>query len=321
MIEKLRIVFMGTPEFAACSLEKLVSENFNVVGCFTNQDKPSGRGMKLKCSEVKEFATKNNIEVYQPKKIRNNEEVLEILKKWNPNLIIVVAYGKILPKEVLEYPKYGCINVHGSLLPKYRGSAPIQWSIINGEEKTGITTMFMDEGMDTGDMLLKSEVDINDNDNFEVLYNKLKDVGASILIKTLNELQNGTLKRIKQDDALATYAPMITRDMTKIDFNKNGIEIFNFVRGLSPFPGTYFMLDGKKYKVFDCSYYNEDVEVMMNKKVKENGEVSYISKDSFYIKCKDGYISIKNIQAENSKRMNISSFLAGNKIEIGSIVQ
>lgn len=321
MVENLRIVFMGTPEFAACSLEKLIMEKFNVIGCFTNQDKPSGRGMKLKCSQVKDVAIKNNIEVYQPKKLRNNDEVLEILKKWDPNLIVVVAYGKILPKEVLEYPKYGCINVHGSLLPKYRGSAPIQWSIINGEEKTGITTMFMDEGMDTGNMLLKSEVDINDNDNFETLHDKLKDVGASLLIKTLNKLQDGTLEQLKQDDILATYAPMITRDITKIDFNKKGREIFNFVRGMCPFPGSYFTIDGKKYKVFECSYYNEDVNVVMNKKIKENGEVSYVSKDSLYIKCQDGYISIKNIQAENGKKMDITSFLAGNKIEVGSIAK
>lgn len=321
MLDKLKIVFMGTPEFAACSLRKLVEENLDVVGCFTNPDKPSGRGMKVKYSEVKEYAMSVNIPVYQPAKLRNNDEVMEIIKKLDPNLIVVVAYGKILPKEILDYPKYGCINVHGSILPKYRGSAPIQWSIVSGEKKTGITTMFMDEGMDTGDMLLKSEVDITKEDNFETLHDKLKDVGANLLIKTINELQKGTLVRQKQDDSECTYAPMINKDMTKLDFNKKGEEIFNFVRGLSPFPGTYFMLDDKKYKVYKCDYLDFNVNVKMDKKIKENGEISYISKDALYIKCADGYISILEIQPENSKRMTVSAFLAGNRLEVGNIIK
>ena len=173
MKEDLKIVFMGTPDFAAASLKKLIEEKFNVIACFTNPDKPSGRGMKLKYSEVKEVALENNIKVFQPAKLRKNEEVIDTLKELEPDLIVVVAYGKILPKEILEIPKLGCINVHGSLLPEYRGAAPMQWSLINGDKKTGITTMFMDEGMDTGDMLLKEEVEITEEDNFETLHDKM----------------------------------------------------------------------------------------------------------------------------------------------------
>ena len=307
----IKVVFMGTPEFARESLKKLVEENFNVVACLTNEDKPSGRGMKLKASAVKEYALEQNIPVYQPSKVRNNEEIIQILKDYNPDFIAVVAYGKILPKEILDIPKYGCINVHGSLLPKYRGAAPMQWSIINGEEKTGITTMLMDIGMDTGDMLLKEEIEIKDEDNLESIHDKLMVIGADLLCKTLIEMVNGNIVPEKQSEEF-TLAPMISREMTKIDFNKKAREIFNFVRGLSPFPGTYMVLDDeRKLKVFDVDYYIEEVGNV------ENGTVILATKDKLHIKCEDGYVSIKQIQPTNSKRMDIKSFFAGNKIEIG----
>lgn len=312
MRKDIRIVFMGTPEFARESLVKLYEAGFNIVGCFTNPDKPSGRGMKLKASAVKEYALEKNIEVYQPKKLRNNEEVINTLKELKPDIIAVVAYGKILPKEVLEIPKYGCINVHGSLLPKYRGAAPMQWAIINGEEKTGITTMFMDVGMDTGDMLLKEELEIKEEYNLEDVHDKLMVIGANLLVKTIDKVVDGSIVRIPQPEE-GTIAPMIDREMTKIDFNKNAREIFNFVRGLSPFPGTYMeMENGKKYKVFDVGYV---VDEKIDKTVMP-GDILLMAKDSLYIRCKDGYVIIKQIQPENSKRMDIKAFMAGNRLNM-----
>ncbi len=312
MRKDIRIVFMGTPEFARESLIELYEAGFNIVGCFTNPDKPSGRGMKLKASAVKEYAIEKEIPVYQPKKVRKNEEVLETLKKLNPDVIAVVAYGKILPKEILELPKYGCINVHGSLLPKYRGAAPMQWSIINGESKTGITTMFMDVGMDTGDMLLKEEIDIKDEYNLEDIHDKLMVIGAKLLVETIDKVVDGTIIRTPQPEE-GTIAPMITREMTKIDFNKNSREIFNFVRGLSPFPGTYMELeDGRKFKVFGVDYIEDD---SIDNTVKP-GDILLMSKDSLYIRCKDGYVIINQIQPENSKRMDIKAFMAGNRLNM-----
>lgn len=315
MRKDIRIVFMGTPEFARESFKGLYEAGFNIVGCFTNPDKPSGRGMKLKASAVKEYAQEKQIPVFQPKKLRNNEEVLELLKELNPDIIAVVAYGKILPKEIIELPKYGCINVHGSLLPKYRGPAPMQWSIINGDSVTGITTMFMDVGMDTGDMLLKEELVIEDNFNLEDVHDRLASIGARLLVETIDKVVDGTIERIVQPEE-GTYAPMITRETTKIDFTKNARDIYNFVRGLSPFPGTYMeMENGNKFKVFDVEYV---VDNNIDKTV-ESGDILLMSKDSLYIRCNDGYIIIKTIQPENSKRMDIKSFMAGNALKISML--
>ena len=304
----IKVVFMGTPDFARESLKALVEANINVVEVFTNPDKPSGRGMKLKMSEVKEYAISKDIPVYQPLKVRNNDEVIKTLKELNPDFIVVVAYGKILPKEVLEIPRLGCINVHGSLLPNLRGAAPIQWSIINGDSVTGVTTMYMDEGMDTGDMLLKAEIDITDEDNLETVYNKLKVVGGELLVKTLNGIVNNSITRVKQEGE-ATYAPMINKDTLKIDFNKTGREIFNHVRGLSPVPGTLMFIDeNTKFKVYKVSYELKAIEGI------ENGGVVEISKSKLSIKCADGVVNILEIQPPNSKRMDVKAFLAGNKI-------
>lgn len=304
----IKVVFMGTPDFARESLKALVEANINVVGVFTNPDKPSGRGMKLKMSEVKEYAISKDIPIYQPLKVRNNEEVIKTLKELNPDFIVVVAYGKILPKEVLEIPRLGCINVHGSLLPNLRGAAPIQWSIINGDSVTGVTTMYMDEGMDTGDMLLKAKIDITDEDNLETVYNKLKVVGGELLVKTLNGIVNNSITRVKQEGE-ATYAPMINKDTLKIDFNKTCREIFNHVRGLSPVPGTLMFIDeNTKFKVYKVSYELKEIEGI------ENGGVVEISKSKLSIKCADGVVNILEIQPPNSKRMDVKAFLAGNKI-------
>lgn len=316
MRKDIKVIFMGTPDFAKESLKSLVKSGYNVVACLTNPDKPSGRGMKLKPSAVKEYAIENNIPVYQPVKVKNNIEIQEVIKSYNPDFIAVVAYGKILPKEILDIPKYGCINVHGSLLPKYRGAAPMQWAIINGEKKTGITTMYMDIGMDTGDMLLKEEIEILDSDNLESIHDKLMIIGGNLLVKTLDGILDNSITRVKQPDNF-TIAPMLNKEMTKIDFNKNGREVFNFVRGLSPFPGTYMThRDGRSFKVYKVGYILNN-ELVKNNQI--NGEVIYISKDKLYIKCNDGVVSILEIQPQNSKRMNIQAFLAGNKIKLGDI--
>ncbi|MDD3303524.1 MAG: methionyl-tRNA formyltransferase [Clostridia bacterium] len=311
---------MGTPEFARESLKTLVESGYNVVACLTNPDKPAGRGMKLKPSAVKEYAMEHSIPIYQPTKVRNNIEIEELLKSYEPDFIVVVAYGKILPKEILEIPKYGCINVHGSLLPKYRGAAPIQWAIINGEEETGITTMYMDVGMDTGDMLLKEKIPIVASDNLGSVHDKLMVIGANLLIKTLDGILDDTIERIKQSNEFSV-APMLNKETTKIDFNNTGKEIFNLVRGLSPFPGTYTTLkDGRVFKIYDVQCIpEENLNIDLKENSYKNGEVVYTSKDKLYIKCKEGYISVFQIQPQNSKRMNIQSFMAGNKVKIGEV--
>ena len=329
----MNILFMGTPDFAKVSLERLYNEKYNIIGVVTNPDKPQGRGMKLTASEVKVFAEEKGLKIYQPIKVRNNVEFLDEIKKLNPDLIIVVAYGKILPKELLDIPKYGCINVHGSLLPKYRGAAPIQWAVLNGDKTTGITTMFMDEGMDTGDILLKKEVEIGKNETTGELWERLSHVGADLLIETLKELEknNGNIKRIKQEGEFS-IAPMLNKEMAKIDWQeKDANEIHNLVRGLNPIMGAYTYLEGKKIKFWKTEVISE--EEMINKfpefdeyKEKlsklEYGTVLYSDdKKGLFIKAKNGILSILNIQGENAKRMPIGDFLRGNQIYSGSIFE
>ena len=242
----LSIVFMGTPDFAKESLKCLYEQNYNIVGVVTNQDKPKGRGMKMMFSPVKEYAIEKKLKIYQPLKVRNNEEFLQEIKNLKPDIICVVAYGKILPKEILEIPKYGCINVHASLLPKYRGAAPIQWAVINGEKVTGITTMYMDEGMDTGDMLLKQEVNIDEDETTGELWDRLSVLGGNLLIDTLKQIEDGSIERQKQGEDFSV-APMLKKEIAKIDWeNKTAIQIKNLVRGLNPIMGTYSYLNDKK---------------------------------------------------------------------------
>jgi len=230
---------MGTPDFAVESLAKIYDSGHNIKAVVSQPDKPSGRGMKLLPTPVKEFALSKSIKVYQPEKIKNNIEFINEIKKLKPDVIVVVAYGKLLPTEILTIPKYGCINVHGSLLPKYRGSAPIQWAIINGEETTGITTMYMNEGMDTGDMILKQEVTIDANDTYGSLYEKLKKVGGKLIVDTLEKIADGFVTREKQSDDY-TIAPMIEKTMGNIDWNAPAIAIKNLIRGLNPTPRCIF---------------------------------------------------------------------------------
>ncbi|MBR1884653.1 MAG: methionyl-tRNA formyltransferase [Clostridia bacterium] len=302
------VVFMGTPEFARGVLEAVYNAGFNVNLVVTNPDTPSGRGMKLKMSKVKEYALEKGLEVYQPEKLRNNEEALDIIKGFSPDFIVTAAYGKILPQSILDIPKIAPVNVHGSILPKYRGSAPVQWAIINGEKVTGITTMIMDAGMDTGDMLLKEETEITEEDNLMAVFDRLEKIGSKLIVETLDGLISGKIDRVKQDEALATIAPMITKEMTKIDFNKSPREVFNFVRGMY---AAYMEDDeGNKIKVFK-------VRINEMKETSEVGKVVEVTKKSLTISVNGGTIDILELQAPNSKKMDIISYLAGNKIEVG----
>lgn len=311
----MKIIFMGTPDFAKDSLEAVYNAGYEILGVVTNPDRPKGRGMKLVASPVKEYAIEKELPIYQPEKIKNNMEFIEKIKELDPDIICVVAYGKILPKEILEIPKLGCVNVHGSLLPKYRGSAPIQWSVINGDKVTGITTMYMDVGMDSGDIILTKETEIGENETTGELWDRLSKIGAELLAETLKRIEDGTAPRIPQGEEF-TLAPMLNKEISKIDWeNKKAIEIKNLVRGLNPFMGTYSYLDGRKIKIWK-------VDIAKNINVENNISNGTIiksdSKDGLYIKAKDGIIKVLEIQGENAKKMNIQDFLRGNEIKIGS---
>lgn len=309
----MKIVFMGTPDFAKESLEAVYNAGHEILAVVTNPDRPKGRGMKLVASPVKEFALEKNLKIYQPEKVKNNVEFIEEIKRFKPDVICVVAYGKILPKEILEISKFGCINVHGSLLPQYRGAAPIQWAVLNGDKTTGITTMYMDTGMDTGDMILKEKIEIGEDDTTGDVWEKLSKIGADLLVKTLKQIEEGTAPRIPQGTDFS-MAPMLDKEMSKIDWeSKDAKQIKNLVRGLNPIMGTYSYLDGKKIKFWKVDVLQEEDSSV------ENGTVIKAdSKEGLYIKAKNGIIKVLEIQGENAKKMNIQDFLRGNKIEIGS---
>lgn len=308
----MKIVFMGTPDFAEKSLEAIYNSGHEILAVVTNPDRPKGRGMKMVASPVKEFAISKNLKIYQPEKVRNNVEFIEEIKALQPDVICVVAYGKILPKEILDIPRLGCINVHGSLLPKYRGAAPIQWAVINGEKITGITTMYMDVGMDTGDMILKEEVNIGEDETTGELWNKLSEVGAKLLVKTLSQIEDGNAPRLPQGEDFS-MAPMLNKEMSKINWNSQSAqEIKNLVRGLNPIMGTYSYLNDKKIK-----FWKVDVLPLENENVENGTILKSNSKDGLYIKAKDGMIKVLEIQGENSKRMPIQDFLRGNELEEG----
>jgi len=324
----LDILFMGTPDFARESLEAIYKEGHKILGVVTNPDKPKGRGMKMIATPVKEFATQKNLQVYQPEKVKNNIEFIEEIKRLKPDLICVVAYGKILPKDILDIPKLGCINVHGSLLPKYRGAAPIQWAVLNGDKTTGITTMYMDVGMDTGDMILKEEVTIGEDETTGQLWERLSKIGGKLLVETIQQIENGTAPREKQGDNFS-IAPMLNKEMAKINWEeKSSLEIKNLVRGLNPIMGAYTFLNEKKYKFWKVQSISEEElynrfpemkEYSYRMKNIENGTILFSSdRSGLYVKAKEGIIEVLEIQGENAKRMNIKDFLRGNELMAGS---
>ena len=323
----LKVLFMGTPDFAQESLKSIYGAGFEIIGVVTNPDKPKGRGMKLAYSPVKEFALEKGLKIYQPIKIRNNTEFLDEIKNLKPDVICVVAYGKILPKEVLEIPKLGCINVHGSLLPKYRGAAPIQWAVLNGDKTTGITTMYMNEGMDTGDMILKEEVEIGPEETTGDLWQKLSKIGGEILVKTLKLIEEGKAPREKQTEE-ATLAPMLNKEMALIDWeNSDANKIHNLIRGLNPIMGAYSYIDGKKIKFWKSKVLTKE-EFFSYKTEFEEYEAKFNNlvpgtiliaddKDGLYIKANGGVLKILEIQGENAKRMATADFLRGKHLIAG----
>ena len=312
----LRILFMGTPDFARESLEAVYNSGYEILGVVTNPDKPKGRGMKMVASPVKEFALEKGLTVYQPEKVRKNEEFIEKIKSLNPDVICVVAYGKILPKEILEIPKYGCINVHGSLLPKYRGAAPIQWAVLNGDKETGVTTMYMDVGMDTGDMILKEKVEIGEDETTGELWDRLSKIGGKLLVETLKQIEEGRAPREKQGEEF-TMARMLNKEMSKINWDEQTAQsIKNLVRGLNPIMGAYTFLDEKKIKFWKVDIAKQDEIIADNIEILKNGTVILSNpKEGLFIKTKDGILKVLEIQGENAKRMSIGDFLRGNSIE------
>lgn len=315
----MNIVFMGTPDFALETLKQIHNGGHNILAVVCQPDKQVGRGMKVQMPPTKEYALANNIDVLQPEKIRNNEEFLEKIKSLKPDIIVVVAYGKILPQELLDIPKYGSMNVHGSLLPKYRGAAPIQWAIINGDETTGVTTMKMDAGMDTGDMYLTSEIPIEKDDTYGTLYEKLKLLGARLAVKTLDDILDGTIKPKKQGDDFTT-APMIFKENTKIDFYKSAYSAVNLIRGVNPAPGAWFVYEDKVFKVWKAEELSEDY---LSEEEQNNNPGSIVvsnSKEGLIITTSSGLLNVLEIQAPNSKRMPIKDYLRGNELKVGTIL-
>ncbi len=312
----MNIIFMGTPDFARESLQAIEKAGHSIIGVVTNPDRPKGRGMKLQPSEVKQFALEKGFEIYQPTKVKHNEEFIEQMKSLKPDVICVVAYGKILPNEILEIPKYGCINLHASLLPKYRGAAPIQWAVLNGDKTTGVTTMYMDTNMDTGDIILTEEVEIGENETTGELWDRLSKIGANLLVKTLEQIQNNTAPRKKQTGEFS-LAPMLSKEMAKIDWeNKTAVEIKNLVRGLNPIMGAYTFLNGKKIKFWKIELAQENEIMVENLETLVNGTVLISDeRNGLFVKAKKGIIKVLEIQGENSRKMSIQDYLRGNRIE------
>lgn len=312
----MRVVFMGTPGFAVGTLKALLEAGHDVAAVVTQPDKPKGRGKELLMTPVKAEAVKHDIPVFQPERVRKNEEFLEELKKLAPDVIVVVAFGQLLPVSVLTLPKYGCVNVHASLLPMYRGAAPLQWVIINGEKVSGVTTMQMDKGLDTGDMLLKEEVAIEPKETYETYHDKLSVVGAQLLIKTLDGLEAGTITPVKQEGDTC-YASMIDKSLGNLDFTRPAVELERLMRGLDPAPAAYSFLDGKLLKLFGADVVDSDKEYS----AQECGIITNITKNTFDITTGAGVLRVNEVQLEGKKRMDAASFLRGCRLTEGTALK
>ncbi len=308
----MKAVFMGTPDFAVPTLQKMIDMGIEITAVVTQPDKAKGRGKKVIYSPVKECALAHDLPVYQPVRIRKEPEFIQTLRDMQPDVIVVVAFGQILPKEILDIPRLGCVNVHASLLPKFRGAAPIQWSIIDGEEVTGVTTMLMDVGLDTGDMLLKTEIPMDPKETGGSLHDKLAAVGGELLEKTLIGLEAGTIVPEKQDDSQAgEYARMLDKELGHIDFNQPAVVIERLIRGLNPWPSAYTYIDGKTLKIWEA-------EVLDRNYGCEYGEVAEVTRNCLIIQTGIGALSVKSVQLQGKKRMDIAAFLNGYTIEKGT---
>ena len=325
----MKILFMGTPDFAKESLENLYNNGYEICGVVTTPDRPSGRGMKLNISPVKEYALEKKLNIFQPEKITNNTEFKDEIKALNPDLVCVVSYGVILPKSFLKIPRLGCINVHPSMLPKYRGSAPIQWAILNGDKKTGVTIMYLNEKMDAGDIIIQKEVEIGEDETTGELWNRLSKIGAELLIESIKNIENGTAVRTVQPEEF-TLAPMLTKDMSKIDWKlKTSADIKNLVRGLNPIMGAFSFLNGKKIKFWKVQKISKEEFLEISKNCEyldfdkeSTGTVLLANeKKGLYIKANGGIIKVLEIQGENARKMNVNEFLRGNSIGVGSMFE
>ena len=308
----MKIVFMGTPDFAVGALEAIVKAGYEVTGVVTQPDKPKGRGKEMQYSPVKVCALKYGIPVFQPVKIKEKESVEE-LKKFPADIFVVAAFGQILSKEILEMPKFGCINIHASLLPKYRGAAPIQWAVINGEEKTGVTIMQMNEGLDTGDMLLKKEVILDRKETGESLHDKLMEEGAKAITEALPLIEAGALQGEKQNDEESCYAKMLNKALGKIDFTKSATEIERLVRGLNSWPSAYTFYKGKQLKIWEADVLKETE----GNQTKIGGQIIDMDKENIFVQTGEGILIIREVQLEGKKRMKVHDFLLGNSIMLG----
>lgn len=315
----MRVVFMGTPDFAVNTLEAVIKAGHEVVMVVTQPDKKKGRGKTMQFTPVKEVAVRENIPVLQPVKVRE-DAVLEQLKEAAPDVIVVVAYGQILPEDILKLPEYGCINVHASLLPKYRGAAPIQWAVINGESESGVTTMYMAKGLDTGDMIDKVVVSLLPEETGGSLHDKLAEAGAGLLVETLAKLEAGTATRTPQDDSKSSYASMLSKALGNIDWTKPAVEIERLIRGLSPWPSAFTYLNGKTLKLWSTKVLKE-AELPQGSLIGERaGEIVYVDKNSFIVRAGEDYINVLELQLEGKKRMETDAFLRGYALQAGCVL-
>lgn len=307
----MKIVFMGTPDFAVPTLEALIKGGHEVIAAVTQPDKPKGRGKAVLMTPVKEKALEYSIPVYQPVKVRD-EEFMKLLAKMNPDVIVVVAFGQILPKTLLEIPRYGCVNVHGSLLPKYRGAAPIQWAVIDGEAVSGVTTMLMDEGLDTGDILEVKEIPLDEKETGGSLFDKLSILGGELILSTLEKLENGSIERTPQGEPTTGYAKMLDKSMGEIDWEKSAVQIERLIRGLNPWPSAYTFLKGKSLKIWAADVVKDEGSGTFGRVKKE--------KDRLLVETGDGFLSITELQLEGKKRMDTAAFLRGFPLEDGTVL-
>ena len=308
----MKVIYMGTPDFSVGALEAIIKAGHEVVLVVTQPDKPKGRGKAMQASPVKECALSHGLEVFQPTKIRESENV-EYLRKFDADIFVVAAFGQILPKSILDMPKYGCVNIHASLLPKYRGAAPIQWAVINGDEVTGVTTMLMNEGIDTGDMIAKKQVRLAEDETGGSLFDRLAETGAELIVETMKMLEEGTAEFTHQNSEEATHTSMISKELGSIDWSKPAAEIERLIRGLNPWPSAYTRLNGKTFKIWKA-------QVAEGSSSDKPGTIIKIGKNELLVQTGEGALSLTEVQLEGKKRMDVGSFLRGCQIEEGIVL-
>lgn len=314
----MRVLFMGTPDFAVPTLQALIQSEHEVIGVVTQPDKPKGRGGKMQCSPVKEVAVEAGLPVYQPARVRDEAFLFE-LRRLDPDVIVVVAFGQILSKEILEIPEYGCLNVHASLLPKLRGAAPIQWSVIQGDRESGVTIQQMDEGIDTGDILMVQTYTLEEKETGGSLFERLSMLGGPMILKVMEDAQKGLLHPIPQNDEEHTYAKMLTKNMGEMDFAKSAVELERLIRGLNPWPSAYTYLQGKMLKVWEAEVVSEE-RVSEVQRYGQPGVILAVEKDCFIVQTGEGALKILSVQLEGKKRMDVAAFLRGYTVEVGEFL-